>query len=343
MKEHKKANRSQTKRVASLLIAVIAVALIILAVLTMGDFLFGSASQDTTITLTGEENGAEVAQILEDNGLIKYKLAFQLLTALSGRGDQFQAGSYELKAGSGYVTILSSLTAQEPYRTVDVTISEGYTVKQIGQVLSEQGVLDEQDFTDALNGEYDYDFLPPADKENRLEGYLFPDTYNFSNQSSASTIIKTMLNRFGQIFTDDDRKRAAELDMSIDEVITLASMIEAEAGSDEDRALVSSVFHNRLQSSQYPYLESCATVQYILGVRKPILSNEDIQIDSPYNTYINPGLPAGAICNPGRASIEAALYPADTDYYFFQSDADGNMFYARTLDEHERMRRQIQN
>lgn len=128
----------------------------------------------------------------------------------------------------------------------------------------------------------------------------------------------------------------------MDEIVTLASIIEAEAGSDADRPLVSSVFHNRLSSTTYPYLESCATVQYILGERKPILSNSDIQIDSPYNTYINEGLPIGPICSPGKASIEAALYPADTDYYFFQSDADGKIYYSETYDEHEQIMNEIQ-
>ena len=129
---------------------------------------------------------------------------------------------------------------------------------------------------------------------------------------------------------------------SVDDIVTLASVIEAEAGSDADRPLVSSVFHNRLDSSTYPYLESCATVQYILGERKPILSNSDIQIKSPYNTYINKGLPVGPICSPGKASLEAALRPADTDYYFFQSDASGKLYYSKTLAEHERKKNEIQ-
>ena len=151
-----------------------------------------------------------------------------------------------------------------------------------------------------------------------------------------------MLNRFEQIFTDDYKAAAKRAGYSVDEIVTLASVIEGEAGSDADRPLVSSVFHNRLNSATYPYLESCATVQYILGERKPILSNSDIRIQSPYNTYINKGLPLGPICGPGKASIEAALYPSDTDYYFFQSDAAGKLYYSKTLAEHERKKNEIQ-
>ena len=122
--------------------------------------------------------------------------------------------------------------------------------------------------------------------------------------------------------------------MTTHEVITLASMIERAAAVDSERKLVSSVFHNRLKSTQYPYLQSCATVQYILKERKDVLSKADTQIDSPYNTYIYPGLPAGPIASPGKASIEAALWPAETNYYFFVSNGDGTQTFSETYNEH---------
>ena len=119
----------------------------------------------------------------------------------------------------------------------------------------------------------------------------------------------------------------------MDELVTLASIIEREAGS-ADKKTVSSVFHNRILSSEYPYLQSCATVQYVLKERKPVLSTADTQIDSPYNTYINPGLPVGPIASPGEASIAAALFPEDTDYYFFVLGSDGEHHFATTYEEH---------
>ena len=122
--------------------------------------------------------------------------------------------------------------------------------------------------------------------------------------------------------------------MTTNEVITLASIIEREAARDSERALVSSVFHNRLKSSEYPYLQSCATVQYLLSERKEVLSDKDIEIDSPYNTYKYKGLPPGPIASPGRKSIEAALYPAQTNYYFFVSNGDGTQTFSETYEEH---------
>ena len=144
-----------------------------------------------------------------------------------------------------------------------------------------------------------------------------------------------MLARFDEVYHQAYRERAKALSMTDHELITLASIIEREAMGDADRELVAGVFHNRLKSTTYPYLESCATVQYILKERKPVLTVADTKIDSPYNTYRNPGLPSGPIASPGEAAIRAALYPAETDYLFFVLDSTGTHRFASTYAEHQ--------
>ena len=335
--------RKRKSALIPMILAVVAIVLVVQAIFMAGDVLFGSLDKESvTITIGENPNSHSVAQTLKENHIIKYPWLFELMSNIKGADGKYYSDEFEVRKGSGYNLLINGLTYADRYRTTDITIPEGSTLKEITNIVAETGYITAEDFTAALNESYDYDFLQDIDRENPLEGYLFPDTYNISNQMSGSDIVKLMLDRFEQIFTDEYRAAAKEAGYDMDEIVTLASIIEAEAGSDADRPLVSSVFHNRLDSTTYPYLESCATVQYILGERKPILSNSDIQIDSPYNTYINKGLPVGPICSPGKASIEAALYPADTDYYFFQSDADGKIYYSETYDEHEQIMNEIQ-
>lgn len=333
--------RKQKSNLIPMILAVVAIALVVQAIFMIGDVLFGSLdTASVKITISENADSRSVAQTLKDNHIIKYPWLYELLSNMKGANSKYYADEFEVRKGSGYIALINGLTYADRYRTTDITIPEGSTLKEITEIVAKTGYLSAEEFTAALSENYDYDFLKGITRENPLEGYLFPDTYNISNQMSGREIVKLMLNRFDQIITDvyGDKKQK----YGIDEIVTLASVIEAEAGADADRPLVSSVFHNRLNSSTYPYLESCATVQYILGERKPILSNSDIQIKSPYNTYINKGLPVGPICSPGKASLEAALHPADTDYYFFQSDASGKLYYSKTLAEHERKKNEIQ-
>ncbi len=336
--------KKKTKaNILSMILAVFSIALIALAFSVIGDVLFGSLDVDSVKINTAQTpDSASVARLLKENDVIKYPFAFRVLSFLKGADDRYYEGDFVIKKGSGYVSIINGLTYRSNYKTTDITIKEGATLKEIASVVAKTGYVSEEEFLSALNKSYDYDFLKQVKRDNALEGYLFPDTYNISNQMSAEQIIKLMLNRFDDVFTDEYEAAAKKLGYSADEIITLASIIEAEAATEADRRLVSSVFHNRLKSKTYPYLESCATVQYILGERKAILSNSDTKIKSPYNTYINKGLPIGPICSPGKAAIEAALYPEDTPYQFFQSDENGKIYYAKTLSEHEKIRVQIQ-
>ena len=218
-------------------------------------------------------------------------------------------------------------------KELKIDIPEGYEIYKVADLLESKGLIDKDKFYYLIdNGNFDYDFIAEIpEREMRLEGYLFPDTYEFVPNDEFG-IINEMLGRFEEFYL----KYKESIDnsyLSLDEVITLASIIEREAGS-ADKLLVSSVFHNRINSTDYPYLQSCATVQYVLKERKPVLSVEDTKIDSPYNTYINKGLPIGPIASPGEESIAAALNPAQTNYYFFVLGSDGKHHFTTTYQEH---------
>lgn len=294
-------------------------------------------SSDLSVKIEKGSTVGRIARELKDAGLIEYRWAFVLFAKVTGNADSFQYGTYVLNTDMDYLELVTNLQKTASFRaTVTVMIPEGAELREIIATLDEKNVCTAEELWDAVeNHPFDYDFLQNLpERENRLEGYLFPDTYEFFEQSDAVTVLTKFLDNFEVKFSQELRDRAEEIGMSIDEVVTLASVIEREAASDEDRATVSSVFHNRLNSTQYPLLQSCATVQYVLQERKPVLTYDDIKIDSPYNTYLYEGLPIGPIASPGLASIRAALYPETTDYYFFVVTADGTHIFSKTLAEH---------
>ena len=294
-------------------------------------------SSDLSVKIEKGSTVGQIARELKDAGLIEYRWAFVLFAKVTGNADSFQYGTYVLNTDMDYLELVTNLQKTASFRaTVTVMIPEGAELREIIATLDEKNVCSAEELWDAVeNHPFDYDFLQNLpERENRLEGYLFPDTYEFFEQSDAVTVLTKFLDNFEVKFSQELRDRAREIGMSIDEVVTLASVIEREAASDEDRATVSSVFHNRLNSTQYPLLQSCATVQYVLQERKPVLTYDDIKIDSPYNTYLYEGLPIGPIASPGLASIRAALYPETTDYYFFVVTADGTHIFSKTLAEH---------
>ena len=300
-------------------------------------------SSELNVRIERGSTVSTIAEELKESGLIKHRWAFVLFAKLTGNANNFQYGTYALNTDMDYLELVTNLQKTATFRqTVRITIPEGRELREIIETLDKNNVCSSEDLWDAVeNHEFDYDFLKDLpQRPNRLEGYLFPDTYEFFEDSDADTVLAKMLDNFNAKFSDDLRKRASEIGMSLDEVVTLASIIEREAASDEDRATVSSVFHNRLNSTQYPLLQSCATVQYILKERKPVLTYADVRIESPYNTYLHEGLPIGPIASPGLASIKAALYPETTDYYFFVVSATGEHVFSKTLEEHNAAVRQ---
>ena len=346
----KKVKKQSSGRGIGCLKNLLGLALIILCAFLLAKFawsvvsdVFAFEAEDTAKIIVEIPKGAStdaIAEILKDEGLIDYKMAFKLYSRFRENDGKYKYGSYELSMDMDYDSIMAKLkTDVEKEETVRVLIKEGLEAHQIAKLLADSGIGSEKKYLEIIkNPQYSYDFLEDLpDAEMKLEGYLFPDTYDFFKTDSEEVVLKKLLDNFDKKFTQELKDKMSELDMTMNEVITLASIIEREAGSDEERGLVSGVFHNRLSSRSYPYLESCATVQYILKERKEILSIADTKIESPYNTYQNPGLPVGPIASPGLNSIRAALEPEETKYNFFVWAPDqGKHLFAETLDAHNK-------
>ena len=216
---------------------------------------------------------------------------------------------------------------------------EGYTIQQIAELLEESRVCGADDLIETANTyPFKHEFLQDVPmEENRLEGFLFPDTYQFYVNDSTVRVLNTMLNNFNNKYTDEMRELTANSGLTMREILAVASMVEREAKLPEERATIAGVIYNRLNNpSEFPHLDIDATVQYALGEHKEQLTQEDLQIDSPYNTYVVEGLPAGPICNPGLPSILAALQPEDHNYYFYVANPeDGSHLFARTYAQHQ--------
>jgi len=304
---------------------VIKVIILLIIVLGLGAYLaimsFNNPlnSEDTTYKTITIEQGLSttgIAETLKEEGIINSVKNFKILSKLNGYDGEYQAGTYSLSP-SMTPTEIGSVIVTGRVETYAFTIPEGLTIYQVADKLSEEGLINRDTFVTLLEeGDFQFDFLETAqDNENRLEGFLFPDTYKIAYGASEEQIITTMLNQFDLIFTDEYKARADELGMTINEVITVASIVERECKHEEDRPRVASVIYNRLKKGMP--LQMCSTVQYILGEQKTRLSTADTQIESPYNTYVNNGLPPGPIGSPGFSAIVAALYPANTDYLYF--------------------------
>ncbi len=230
--------------------------------------------------------------------------------------------------------------------TVTVTFPEGYTAKQIAERLEENGVCSAEAFMNLLQGDYykslEYGFITgikaAEDKAFVLEGYIFPDTYEFYKGESAELALSRFLKNTEQKLTEEYYFRADELGYTMDEILTLASIIQEEAGDPAEMPLVSSVLHNRLKSPDYGKLQCDVTVNYVNDciTDSPYIEGDTSRFAELYNTYKCQGLPAGAICNPGIDAIRAALYPEESNYFFFVTDKDWNYYYAETYAEHKK-------
>ncbi len=271
-------------------------------------------------------HAAGISDILEENGIVKSAKSFTLYSRLHKLASKYQAGQYALSP-SMTMKEISEIISTGKVNTINITIPEGYTEYDIAERVSKQDGLSKAMFIEQLeSGKFvdDYSFLKGAQQnKHMLEGYLMPDTYSVPAGSSEEDVIRMLLDGHTNIFTDEMRKKAKKLKRSENEIMIIASIIEKECADVSDQPIVASVIYNRLKID-YP-LQMDSTIQYVLGldgVRKEDLLNVDTEIDSPYNTYTNAGLPAGPICNPGASAIMAALEPADTDYMFFVLDDD---------------------
>ncbi len=284
----------------------------------------GKDYMEAEVSIPEDADLDTVANILKESGLIEYKFLFKMFANLSHAMDDIDPGTYTLDTSLDYnALVLNMQLGSSAQAVVEVMIPEGYTAEETFAVLEENGVCSAEDLMDvALNGELDYDFLDNSKLGDisRVEGYLFPDTYEFYVGDDPQNVIEKFLDNFENRVTEEMYTQAADMGYTMDQIITIASLIEEEAANNDERATIASVIYNRLNADML--LQIDATIQYILPERKPNLSLDDLAIDSPYNTYLYTGLPVGAISNPGLASIQAALDPENTGYYYYALDTE---------------------
>lgn len=296
----------------------------------------GRGADTVEFTVPRGASTAAIARRLAAAGLIRSPLAFQLYVRGRGLDGRLRAGTYALSPAMD-VPQLVGVLVEGRVLTDRVTIPEGYTVAQVVQLLARRGLAREDELRAALaERARRWPYLPRVPLREPLEGYLFPDTYLFPRGASAGEMVDAMLSRFERAMRPEWRRRAAELGLTVHQVVTLASIVEREARVPEERPVIAAVFHNRLRRGMR--LDADPTVLYALGRTAGPLTRADLAVDSPYNTYRHAGLPPGPIANPGAAALEAVLYPADVDYLYFVRlpDDSGRHAFARTLAEHQR-------
>ena len=319
-------------------VAAVAVAALAMAVSTTGLWYLNRPAGPATANVEIEAGmtARDIGDVLARQGLIRSAFAFECLARLHGPAHQLEAGTYELSGNSATDEILLRLL-KAPLRLERLTIPEGLTRHQTAGLVASRSLVDSSRF---LSLTEDVDFIKRIGLNTvDLEGYLFPETYFLESDATEEEIIAGMVDEFFRVFSDSLFDRLDEVGMSLHEAVTLASMIELEAVVEDERPIIASIFQRRLEFDRR--LESCATVEFALGVHKKRLTNQDLKVDSPYNTYAHRGLPPGPIGSPGRASILAALFPSDTDYLYFVARGDGTHEFSRTNREHVAAKRAI--
>jgi UPF0755 protein len=274
-----------------------------------------------------------VAEALKTRGLLRKSRPFILLYELFYKPRNIKAGEYNLPTGLGARETLETLLQGKVYLH-PVTVAEGLTGVETFAVFIAASFGTKESFTASFANTSEIALLDPQAAD--LEGYLYPETYHLPKGIGPADILALMVSQFKDVFRPAERRRAAEIGMTPREVVILASLIEKETGRPEEKSLVSAVFHNRLRIGMK--LDCDPTILYALkreGSFDGPLRTKDLKFDSPYNTYLYRGLPPGPICNPGRASIEAALHPASADFIYFVANREGGHIFSRTLSEHQ--------
>lgn len=322
-----------------IILASVITAMILFFIIETGGYFTKSGVK--TVNIESGQSFSQIVKNLSENDVINSEFTFKAYARLfySGKLSEVKSGEAIFNGKTSYNKVMRLLLSNERTRDdIPVTIPEGYELREIADLLEKKGLIDKNKFYNVVkNYDFDYPYIKNIEKsETRLEGFLFPDTYMFSMiNDDEVTIIKKMIARFDEIYKKY-KSSESKYKYSTYEIITLASIIEREGGNRAEFYNVSSVFHNRLKrNDNLSYLQSCATVQYILKERKKVLSVADTEINSPYNTYKNPGLPKGPIASPGEEAIKAALNPNNTNYLYFLNDKDGKLHFSKTFNEHQ--------
>jgi UPF0755 protein len=306
-----------------------------------------AGSDDTPLAFVVEsgETAAEIAARLKQEGLISDAELFRRYVQYHGLDAGIEAGEFTLRQTMTIPGIAEALQRGQRSEQV-VTVQEGLRLEQVAAVVAAQTNISEDEFlawvtTEWRNSALAFDFLADLPPNATLEGFLFPETYRLPEDASPLDLLGRMLETFDARVTPEMRTAAANRGLNVYELIALAAVVEREAVLDEERPLIAGVYHNRLEAGWF--LNACPTVQYAIGFGDdtrewwPVLTLDDLELDSPYNTYRNLGLPPGPICSPGLTSIQASAYPADTDFFFFLADCikdDGSHLFAVTEAEH---------
>lgn len=308
---------------------------------------------NNSVTKEGEqvevniEKGASIKQIvvvLKEKGLIQYEYAFLWKVKQMNYGSKLRYGTFLLHKGMCIEDILNTLSSKGiDKEKIKVVIPEGYSVELIAKRLEEKGICSEVEFLNAANSlEYDFSFLKQLKIKDgvtyQLQGFLFPATYEFYPDSDASFIVETMLHTFVKYVGEDRIEQMAQEGQDLYEIVTIASMIEREARVEEERPMIAGVIYNRLKENMRLQIDPTVLYPLTNGLynAKRVLY-KDLEIESPYNTYRNHGLPLGPICSPGLSAIEGALNPAKHEYLFYHTDGspEGRHIFTKTFEEHK--------
>ena len=291
------------------------------------------SGNETTVALGNDIGADELSKVLAREDIIDAPAAFMIYASLRGK-NAFKAGEYALSRSMSYDEIFIALSGKKERTEVKITIPEGSYTDDIIDIFVSYGIGTREGFISALDGDYGFDYIPEktAGRTYRCDGYLFPDTYFFYSDSTEREVVLKMIKNFDKKFSLKLRDAAASHGLTVDQCVTLASIVQREAYYTAEMAALSSVLQNRLHSRTLRRLECDATVTYAHKISGD--AGDFLSIDSPYNTYSREGLPPGAICSPGLAALEAAANPKNTNYYYFFSKSDNTFVFSRTYGEH---------
>ena len=353
-KKKRKRKQYQSARVYGVIIMLVLIFVISISlaigIIEVGKDMLGLEGTETLVVFNIPEGATteEIATALNERGIIRIPKAFMYFSRISNADADYIAGDHEVSSAMAYEEIINELSGNpisEDLVQVDVTFPEGCTLADAAKKLEEANVCEAQRFLYYFNaGNLGYDFESHLPKNSglkfyRMEGYLFPDTYSFYEEMEPDAVCQKIYVNFDTKITPDMYKRMDELGISLDEMITLASMVQLEAGSVKEMPTIASVFWNRLKHPAEfgGRLQSDPTTDYVSDVIKKYDTLRNEEMYDAYDTYVCKGLPAGAVCNPGLDAINAVLYPEDTNYFYFYADIDTKTtYFAHSLEEHNK-------
>lgn len=349
MKVYKPANnnkqqKSEGKKIFGTFIVLFIIVGFILSAWFLFQILNPMSIKETHFTISPGEGVNQISSNLKEQGIIKNQFVFETYIFLKGIQADLKAGEYNLPSLINIKRLAEIFVIGEPSKEWQLTVIEGWTIKDIASQMESLGKFQAEDLLKATGlsrpmarqsifDAANYDFLRDKPDKASLEGYLFPDTYRFFTYATIEDVVRKMLNNFDKKLTPQMRADILKQDKTIFDIITMASIIEREVTTKSDREIVSGIFWKRLNAGIA--LQADSTINYITGKKTPAVSAEDLAIDSLYNTYKYPGLPPGPISNPGLDAIKAAIYPQESGYWYFLTDKEGRVHYAENFQKHK--------